>query len=397
MSFRRNKEDVVYKQSDFMWLQANSGKKMKNKIFVNMALVAVSLGLTLLLLELVVFRFILIAPDMPRSYFADGIIKSVPKQKGIYRVKNEIKAKFNINANGWNSCHDIYNEDEAPNKYRVAIIGDSYVEALQVDFDSSFAELLEKRLGTENNEVFRFGISGAPMSQYWHMLRNEVGKYRPDLVIIVLVQNDFNESYDYTRGVYASSFLKVKIENGMVTDEISPIKFQAQWYEPIRDNSAVWKYLAYRQKVKFGVLRDLILGKPEKQEQYQANVPISAVKRNKDKNKILADYIFKKMKGYTDSIGADMIIVMDGDRQSIYSGKNTDQLEDTDVLNLNLIAKSSADQNNIHFIDLHPVFEKAYRENAKKFEFPSDGHWNAYAHQIVANAIFQYMKDKVVK
>lgn len=117
---------------------------MKKNILINMTLVVASLIFTFLFLELIIFRIILIAPDIPRLYFVDGIIKYSPNQKGIYRVKNEIKSKFSINTNGWNSYHNIYNEDKEPNKYRVAIIGDSFVEALQVDFDSSFAELLEK-------------------------------------------------------------------------------------------------------------------------------------------------------------------------------------------------------------------------------------------------------------
>ncbi|MCE5212228.1 MAG: SGNH/GDSL hydrolase family protein [Deltaproteobacteria bacterium] len=367
---------------------------MKGKILANIALVVVSIIFTFLLLELVVFRFVLIAPDMPKLYFADGIVKYIPNQKGIYRVQNEIKSKFNINANGWNSYHSIYNKEKILNKYRIAIIGDSYVEALQVDFDSSLAEQLEKYLGIENSEVFRFGISGAPMSQYLHLLRNEVGKYRPDLVIILLAHNDFNESYDYAPGVYTSSFLKIKIDNGMGISEISPIKLQTQWYSFIRDYSATWRYLAYRQQVKFNVLRNIIFNKQEKKEAYRANIPISCIKSNTNKNKLLTDYIFREMKHYTDNIGSDLIIAIDGDRQAIYSNQNTEQLYEAGVLNLNLIAKSSAKENNIHFIDLHPIFEEAFHKNAKRFEFQCDGHWNAYAHQIVANAIYQYVQNK---
>lgn len=367
---------------------------MKKTILVNTALVLVSLGMTFFLLEFIVFRFLLIAPDMPTLYFSDGIIKYMPNQQGIYRVKNEITSRFDINANGWNSSHAAYAEENVSHKYRIAIIGDSYVEALHVDFDKSLAEQLERYLGIEQYEVFRFGISGAPMSQYLHVLRHEVGKYHPNLVIIVLIHNDFNESYEYVRGVYANSFLKLDIHDGIVADEIPPVEFQAPWYRVIRDCSATWKYLAYRQQVRFNALKNLILDNQREQETYQANVPVSMVQRNEYENTLATDYIFREMKHEINNIGADLIIAMDGDRQAIYQNKNTAQLYETGVLHLNNIAKSSADKHNIRFIDLHPIFENAYHKNHIKFEFQCNYHWNTYGHKIAAHAIFQYMKER---
>ncbi len=367
------------------------------KFFKNITLIITSLIVTFLVFELIIFRTILIAPDIPMLYYENGIIKYLPNQEGMYRVKNEIKSKFRINTNGWNSCHPIYREDKATPKYRIAIIGDSYVEALQVDFDKSFAAQLEKLLGAEKHEAFRFGISGAPMSQYLHLLRHEAKKYQPDLIIIVLVHNDFNESYEYAAGVYTSSFLKIKIANGKVVDEILPKRYQKQWYSPIRDFSATWKYLAYRQKINFGALKGVILNqkreKKKGEDLYQANVRLSDIIKNRSKNDLLVNYVFKNIKQYVDNTGADVIIVMDGDRQSIYQGKDTKKLYESGALNLNLLAKLSARKNELHFIDLHPIFASAYHKNGKKFEFQCDNHWNYYGHKTVANAIWQYMRD----
>jgi len=75
------------------------------------------------------------------------------------------------------------------------------------------------------------------------------------------------------------------------------------------------------------------------------------------------------MKHYTDNIGSDLIIAIDGDRQAIYSNQNTEQLYEAGVLNLNLIAKSSAKENNIHFIDLHPILKKHSIKTLKDLNF----------------------------
>jgi len=38
-------------------------------------------------------------------------------------------------------------------------------------------------------------------------------------------------------------------------------------------------------------------------------------------------------------------------------------------------------------VDMDPFFAEAYRRDGRRFEFPRDGHWNGYAHGIVAAAI----------
>jgi hypothetical protein len=56
-------------------------------------------------------------------------------------------------------------------------------------------------------EVLRFGMDGAPLSQYLHLLRREVRAFKPDVVLVQLIHNDFDESYRFLETRYASSFL----------------------------------------------------------------------------------------------------------------------------------------------------------------------------------------------
>ena len=91
------------------------------------------------------------------------------------------------------------------------------------------AEQLDNKL--INSEVYRFAISGAPLSQYLHILRHEVLKYSPDLVVINLVHNDFEQSYLKHIGIYTSSFLKLKIADGKVVGEYNPVKYEKRWFK----------------------------------------------------------------------------------------------------------------------------------------------------------------------
>ena len=361
----------------------------KTKDFlINFSLLVLGTSFLLILLELVVFRFILLAPDQPQVAFVNAVIKYKPHQKGINRQRSEAKAEFRINANGWNSRHERY-QLERSQKHRIAVVGDSYVHADLVDFDQSLAESLEARFGSAHCEVYRFGINGAPLSQYLHMIRNEVVVYDPDVIVVVIVHNDFSESYKYKPGVYTSSFLKLNIENEVVTGEYEPKRYERKWWSPIRERSAIWRYFAYRQGVRFGPLRDLILGK--RREVYQANIPLRSVDANRRNNELVADYVFSRIHEITRKRGIELLLVMEGDRRSIYAGIDGPDLYEKGVLSLNRTAKTAADTQDIHFIDLHPVFEQDYAAYGRELNLKSDWHWNTYAHEIVANTIYDYL------
>jgi hypothetical protein len=368
-------------------------KEIKN-FLGNGALVLLSLSFSFLVAEFAVFRFILPASDYPALDFAGGVVKYLPHQTGIYRVKNQIAARYQINANGWNAGHRRYETGAHAGKFRIAIVGDSYVEALQVNFNESVAEQLESALGGERYEVYRFGISGAPLSQYLHILRNEVVAYQPDMVVVILIHNDFSESHGYApQGViFASSFLKIKIENHTAVAEMPPRPLPKRWYVSLKERSATWRYLALRQQIRFQTLRDLILGRND-EETYQANIEVSGLEENRSDNEVTTNYIFREMKRWADERGIKLLLAMDGDRNTIYQNLDQNGLEEAGALSLNGMAKNAAQQNGIHFIDMHPVFKDDFAQNHQLFNFAVDGHWNVYGHRLAAHAIFKYIRD----
>jgi len=363
------------------------------KIIANLSLTLFSSLFFFLVLEFVVFRFIFLAPDIAIPAYVDGVVRYEAGQTGVYRVKNEIEAKFKINQNGWNSKYEKYQLQKDPSKYRVAMIGDSYIAAFQLDHKNSVAEKLEAKLG-ENAEVYRFGIDGAPLSQYLQMLRKEVLKYNPDMVVVNVVHNDFNESYSFVSGVFRSSFLKYEIENEQVSKEIQPQEYVSPWYSWIREKSATWKYLAYRQQVDFGVLRDLILGDDDDVE-YRGNIDVSSMERDAKNNFIITDYTIKKMKELCDEKGIELVILMDADDQRIYEIAETGKSSNDAIFKLGQIAEKAAQKNGVRFVGLRETLSKDYEKNHKKFSYINDGHWNEYAHNIVSEVLAKLIKTEI--
>ena len=77
-----------------------------------------------------------------------------------------------------------------PGTYRVAVLGDSYPEALQVDVERTFWRLLEPRLeacafrSAKHVDVINLGVSGFGTGQALRMLQTRGLVYQPDLVIL---------------------------------------------------------------------------------------------------------------------------------------------------------------------------------------------------------------------
>jgi hypothetical protein len=75
---------------------------------------------------------------------------------------------------------------------RVALLGDSATEALQVRLPRTYARLLEKQLREQgaNVEVLNFGCSSYSTGQEYLQLKNEVAQYHPDITVVMYNRGD---------------------------------------------------------------------------------------------------------------------------------------------------------------------------------------------------------------
>jgi hypothetical protein len=367
------------------------------RMIQNFTTLVASFLIIICFLEFIFFRLIFPAPDVPRNAFSDGVIKYQPNQTGVKWVKSDYRCLFRINNEGWNSKYDHYQFTKS-HKNRIVIIGDSYVEAFMVDLDKSLAEELEAKLRIDKYEVYRFGIGGAPLSQYLQILRKEAIKYAPDYVVIVMIHNDFDESYEYRPGRCTSSFLKLQIgEKGVI--EIPPEPYTEKWIVSFLRSSAIFRFFYFGERIHPPNLRRLkrLIHRREKTEStlpiWQGNIDITHLAEKRGKNIITTEYVFREMEKLARQRNFKLLIIMDGDRQSIYQGKEAPTLYENGALSLNRLAAVAAEKINIPFIDLHPIFARDYQLHQKKFDYPHDSHWNAYGHKIVAETIYKYWCD----
>jgi hypothetical protein len=355
-------------------------------VAANLALLLASIVGFALVCEFVVFRLIWPASDVPANDFVDGVVRYAPHQEGVWRVRDEIAAPYRINAQGWNSGIGDYAMARRPGTRRIAVVGDSYVEALQVAYDRSLGERLAADLGASGNapEVYRFGISGAPMSQYLQMIEHEAVHYRPDWVVVVIVHNDFDESYKFKAGRYTSSFLKLRVEEGRVVGEIPPLLWRPGTIEWLRQ-TATARFFLYRWQVRPELLVNLLL--PRAEAATAANTDVDAVLADPEGVIAVTDYLFGRIDAVVRAMGARLMLAMDGDRFAIYRN------EESPALALNRLAADAAARHHIPFVDLEPVFLADWRAEHRRFDFNADGHWNEHGHAVAAAAIAKVLQD----
>jgi hypothetical protein len=116
-----------------------------------------------------------------------------PGISGWYRKEGE--AYVRINADG---LRDREHAKQKPaGTLRVALLGDSYAEALQVALEDSFWFVAEQRLqgcdafsAGRRVEVINFGVSGYGTAQELLTLRERVWDYAPDVVLLAMTTNN---------------------------------------------------------------------------------------------------------------------------------------------------------------------------------------------------------------
>ena len=134
----------------------------------------------------------------------------------------EGKAYIRINRDGLRDREHV--KAKPPNTIRIAVLGDSYAEALQVPIEETFWSVLERRLEGckafqgRSVEVINFGVSGYGTAQELLTLRHKVWGYSPDIVLLAFTTG--NDISDNSRALKGEEIPYFVIQNGeLVLDE----------------------------------------------------------------------------------------------------------------------------------------------------------------------------------
>jgi hypothetical protein len=138
------------------------------------------------------------SPDFYSIDYSRGLALR-PGAEGWFR--REGKAYVRINSDGLRDRE--HSVAKPQNTVRIALLGDSYPEALSVSAGEAFWSVIERELQKcdlfkgKQVEVLNFGVSGYGTAQELLTLRERVWKYAPDIVMLAVTTN--NDVIDNSR------------------------------------------------------------------------------------------------------------------------------------------------------------------------------------------------------
>ncbi len=358
------------------------------KTLKNIFLTTLPTLIVLLIILEIFFRIVIPASNPPASIFNEEekmYFFSNKREEGLITIGRfaEIKAKWRINNMNWNYPIDYQSHN---GKNLIAVIGDSYIESFQVNVGENYPFLLREKL-LNKYEVYAFGISGAPLSQYLNISRYVKRHLNPSIFIINLVHNDFDESIQELNP-NENSFLKVsENEDGSFSQIIPGPTYSYQQYRPLKRfifKSALFRYLYLNLHA--SELKENLFSASD--ESYEANINPHEVRENQELIFKATDYLAKTFREENEDVR--IIFLIDAPRDNIYN--NT--LDASNVLWINKMMDSITSKNNIEYIDLTEYMYHDYLVNERKFSSEIDGHWDEYGHEFVADVLYNYLKEK---
>lgn len=242
----------------------------------------------------------------------------------------------------------------------LAVVGDSYVEAIMLPYDETHYGRLAKRVG-DRGRVYSFGMSSSPLSQYLAFAALARDEYAPDAFVFPIIGNDFDESlFPFKRSPAFHYFADdATVEN----PSLMRVDYEPNWKRAILRKSRLAAYLVFHLEVTARLDNQIarLFDRP--------SLPTATIQ---DWNRA-ADLF---LAGVLDATGVTrdrIVFVVEGIRPALYKKPWAESRE-------YFMAKAKAE--GFEVIDLQPAYE-----TGEKLDFERDGHWNARGHAIVGEAI----------
>jgi hypothetical protein len=347
------------------------------------ALIAVA-GTTALLLGLAeaVLRFLPVASAMRVQPVnaAKPVYHFAPNRDFVFsRGANfALVNRGHVNNAGFVNDQD-YRKDDTP---LLAVIGDSYIEALMVPY----AETLHGRLATANAgklKVYSFGASGAPLSQYLVWARHAVQAYGASRLIINVVGNDFDESLAAYRTGHGFWHY--------VPDANNDLRLRLFAYRPtvagkIAAASALGRYLAFNLEIgqRWLELRALMFGGPAMAApRYAGNTSADTSEPRMGDSLAAVEAFFRDLPGMTGLPPDRILFTLDGLRYPDVAAAARGTYFDL----MRQAFRRKAAALGYDALDLDEAFFERHRRTGELFEFPGDAHWSGIGHGVVFDAV----------
>jgi hypothetical protein len=301
-----------------------------------------------------------------------------------------------------------------PSTYRIAILGDSYAEASQVDADETFWSVMERELSQceslsgKTVETINFGVSGFGTAQELLTLRHRAWRYDPDMVLVAFVSNDVRNNSRQLQGDPSRPYF-LEERDGLVLDD--SFLTDATFERRVLENRSLRVWLRNRLRIvqlayaakdalhvrrkKHGILsdRDGVFGPP-------ANEDLEVAWR-------VTEALLLMIAQETWQRGADFLLAVVSESRQVHPDPDVrrriaEQIGITDYFYFEDRLQDFAKKVGIESIGLGRILRAEAEDRAKCHHgfdnaYPCYGHWNQLGHEVAGVHISRSICSKLAR
>ncbi len=310
-------------------------------------------------------------------------------------ITSEFDVVYKINSQGLRDKETPY--AKPPGEFRVLALGESTVMGEGIKYGERFTEIIEEAL--RDTEIINMGVWGFGMDQSFLQLKREGLKYKPDLVILFVIDAFMQRCKDFVRvGAFKPRFVLNSSKDRLILQDIDFVKdnFSKNTHigivrdrcagknegedkkKSIFKNSGLYTLITYYTKIKSV---DKKLAYKDRDREYWQGIYRLLSEENKwrtlysrdDFNKLIF-LLLKNYKDFCNRHSTDFLVVyIDGCKPSVPLEEFCKTLD-------------------IPYLDLSSIMAGAKR--VKHLRFQIDPHYSPFAHRVIGEYVADYLIHK---
>lgn len=301
---------------------------------------------------------------------------------------DDIDITITTNSFGFNDLeHDFANPEK---KFRILLLGDSYVEGHQVAADKITARQLE-RLAKEKGyalEVISMGITGWGQAQHLSTYNVLGKKFSPDLVVSFFCINDFENNGHVFEGDQDYSLEQGRLVYHRPQEQLEvPLRKQLIHHTLHQTES----YFAVKQLLSLAYYKKFFSEKEKAKAFFVAGKGGKRTGKPIDPQNAAQDEVHHLLKALLIELNRS---ITSNNSQFLGTLVSADvrEEESDDFLTTYSWVEWVHKTNGIDVINFHRQFRDLYLEKGIKPHFEFDPHWSELGHRMVAERLMDYVQ-----
>jgi len=341
-----------------------------------------------------IFPHVFHTPNLKYKFYDNKPYTFYPNLS-LRNVSSEFDVKFKTNNYG-------FNDNNFQKDIDILILGDSFVESIQVNRKDHFTSLIKKKF--PRLKINKIGMSSLGNSHYLANYIHYKNKLNPKMVIIFNVPNDIENNFcnQNTRECLTLDEVCKINSKKKLDDNIKFLKILKNnfYFNYVRNNEQEFlkqvDYNSLKHKVYINILNKL--------QTYHSLKKIKSmllkkkiIDQNKNnslkkiKCKFFSDNVYAR--NYYSQINKLLYYQINKFDKKKILFVNVNYPKTNKINYDEIFIRKEFEINNFPHINLLDNFTKNYPKSDRSAFFEIDGHWNEKGHEIVADTLINYLNN----